>query len=105
MKKQAYGLLAAWCAASLALGASCATRGAANAPPLWARDLEAAYPQGEWLCAVETAAVLNKKLARKATISLLGGDLELEWNEENNHIYMTGDAVTVFEGEWNDDKN
>jgi diaminopimelate epimerase len=28
----------------------------------------------------------------------LGGDLELEWKEENNQVYMTGNAVTVFEG-------
>ncbi|GHV29380.1 diaminopimelate epimerase [Bacteroidia bacterium] len=72
---------------------------------VWERGSGETLACGTGACAVEVAAVLNKKLERKATISLLGGDLELEWNEENNHIYMTGNAVTVFEGEWNDDKN
>jgi diaminopimelate epimerase len=72
---------------------------------VWERGSGETLACGTGACAVEAAAVLNHKLERKATISLLGGDLELEWNEDNNHIYMTGDAVTVFEGEWNDDKN
>ena len=33
------------------------------------------------------------------TEEVLGGDLEIEWNEENNRVYMTGPAETVFEGE------
>lgn len=72
---------------------------------VWERGSGETLACGTGACAVEVAAVLNKKLERKATVSLPGGDLELEWNEENNHIYMTGDAVTVFEGEWYDDKN
>ncbi|MDR2691846.1 MAG: diaminopimelate epimerase [Dysgonamonadaceae bacterium] len=72
---------------------------------VWERGSGETLACGTGACAVEAAAVLTKRLERKATISLSGGDLELEWNEENNHIYMTGDAVTVFEGEWNDDKN
>ncbi|MDR2621300.1 MAG: diaminopimelate epimerase [Dysgonamonadaceae bacterium] len=72
---------------------------------VWERGSGETMACGTGACAVEAAAVLNNKLERKATISLLGGDLELEWSVENNHIYMTGDAVTVFEGEWNDDKN
>jgi diaminopimelate epimerase len=27
--------------------------------------------------------------------------LELHWNETDNHVYMTGEAVEVFSGEWN----
>ena len=72
---------------------------------VWERGSGETLACGTGACAVEVAAVLNKKLERKATVSLSGGDLELEWNEENNHVYMTGDAVTVFEGEWYDDKN
>lgn len=72
---------------------------------VWERGSGETLACGTGACAVEAAAVLNNRLERKATVSLPGGDLELEWNEENNHIYMTGDAVTVFEGEWNDDKN
>jgi diaminopimelate epimerase len=35
-------------------------------------------------------------------IHLLGGDLGIEWNEKDNHVYMTGPAVEVFSGEWHD---
>jgi diaminopimelate epimerase len=68
---------------------------------VWERGSGETLACGTGACAVEAAAVLNGKLERKATISLLGGELELEWNKENNHIYMTGDAVEVFEGETN----
>ena len=27
---------------------------------------------------------------------------ELEWKESDGHVYMTGGATTVFEGEWNE---
>jgi diaminopimelate epimerase len=33
-------------------------------------------------------------------IHLRGGDLEIEWREADNHIYMTGPAVEVFSGDW-----
>jgi diaminopimelate epimerase len=68
---------------------------------VWERGSGETLACGTGACAVEVAGVLTGKLARKATISLLGGDLELEWNKDDNHIYMTGGAVTVFEGEWN----
>jgi diaminopimelate epimerase len=67
---------------------------------VWERGSGETQACGTGACAVETAAVLNGKLERKATISLLGGDLELEWNAADNHIYMTGEAVKVFDGEF-----
>jgi diaminopimelate epimerase len=67
---------------------------------VWERGSGETQACGTGACAVEVAAVLNGKLERKATISLLGGDLELEWNDTNNHIYMTGEAVEVFKGEF-----
>jgi diaminopimelate epimerase len=66
---------------------------------VWERGSGETLACGTGACAVEVAAVLNSLLERKATISLLGGDLLLEWNAEDNHVYMTGEAVTVFEGE------
>jgi diaminopimelate epimerase len=66
---------------------------------VWERGSGETQACGTGACATLVAAVLNSKLERKATISLLGGDLELEWNEKNNHVYMTGEAVQVFEGE------
>ena len=38
-------------------------------------------------------------IQKKATVELLGGLLEFEWDEKTNHIWMTGPARTVFEGE------
>ena len=38
-------------------------------------------------------------MRKKTTVKLLGGDLIIEWKNENNHVYMTGPAVKVFEGE------
>ena len=44
------------------------------------------------------AGVLNGLCDRKAVVHLLGGDLEIEWNEDDNCVYMTGSATEVFEG-------
>jgi diaminopimelate epimerase len=66
---------------------------------VWERGSGETQACGTGACAVEVAGVLNHLLERKATISLLGGDLELEWNPTDNHVFMTGPAVTVFEGE------
>lgn len=69
---------------------------------VWERGAGETQACGTGACAVIVAAVLNNRLERKATVSLLGGDLELEWNEENNHVYKTGGAVKVFEGNYED---
>lgn len=66
---------------------------------VWERGTGETQACGTGACAVLVAGVLNNVLDRKAIISLPGGDLEIEWDETNNHIYMTGDAVTVYEGE------
>ena len=67
---------------------------------VWERGSGETQACGTGSCAALVAAVINNKLNRNATISLLGGDLELEWNESNNHVLMTGTATTVFEGEF-----
>jgi len=68
---------------------------------VWERGTGETQACGTGACAVLIAGVLNKKLDRKATITLPGGDLDIEWNSDNNHVYMTGGAVTVFKGEIN----
>jgi diaminopimelate epimerase len=65
---------------------------------VWERGSGETMACGTGACAVGVAGVLNDKLERKSTVSLLGGNLEIEWNEKNNHVYLTGEAVTVFEG-------
>ena len=43
----------------------------------------------------------NGYTKRKVTVKLLGGDLKIEWNEKDNHVYMEGTATEVFEGKIN----
>ena len=66
---------------------------------VWERGAGETLACGTGACAAAVAAILNNYCDRKITIHLLGGDLDIEWNKENNHVYMTGEAVTVFEGE------
>lgn len=66
---------------------------------VWERGSGETYACGTGSCACVVAGVLNGLTDNEVTVSLLGGDLEIEWNRENNRVYMTGPAVTVFEGE------
>lgn len=66
---------------------------------VWERGAGETLACGTGACAVMVASVLNGYCDRKATIRLLGGDLLLEWSEEDNHVYKTGPATFVFEGE------
>jgi len=66
---------------------------------VWERGTGETQACGTGACAVLVAGVLNNKLDRKATIALPGGDLEIEWRQSNNHVYMTGEAKTVYKGE------
>ncbi len=66
---------------------------------VWERGAGETLACGTGACAVTVATVLNGLCDRKVTVKLLGGDLTVEWNENDNHVYMTGPAVKVFEGE------
>ena len=68
----------------------------------WERGSGETFACGTGACAVCVAGVLTGRTDRKVVIHLLGGDLSIEWNEENNHVYMTGPAVEVFNGNWPD---
>jgi len=65
---------------------------------VWERGAGETQACGTGACAAVAAGVLNKLTDRKVKVQLLGGELEIEWNEADNRIYMTGEAVTVFEG-------
>lgn len=66
---------------------------------VWERGSGETLACGTGTCAAVVAAVLNGFTERKVLVHLLGGDLEIEWNEADNHVYMTGAATTVFDGE------
>jgi diaminopimelate epimerase len=69
----------------------------------WERGAGDTLACGTGACAVVVASALNKKLGgdRKALVHLPGGDLEIEWAADN-HVYMTGPATTVFEGQFDE---
>ncbi len=45
------------------------------------------------------ASILNKKTEDKVLVHLRGGDLTIEYDRTTNHVFMTGPATEVFEGE------
>ena len=66
---------------------------------VWERGTGETFACGTGCCAVLVAGVLNGLTDNAITVKLLGGELFIEWDREENLIYMTGPAVTVFEGE------
>lgn len=69
---------------------------------VWERGSGETLACGTGACAACVAGVLTGRTRRRILAHLLGGDLELEWSATNNHVYMTGPAVEVFNGEWPD---
>jgi diaminopimelate epimerase len=65
----------------------------------WERGSGETLACGTGACAAAVASVLNGKTDRAVTVHLLGGDLEIEWADDE-HVYMTGPAVEVFRGDW-----
>lgn len=65
---------------------------------VWERGAGETLACGTGACAVTVSAILNGYTKRVVTVHLLGGDLKIEWNKNDNHVYMTGPATTVFEG-------
>lgn len=55
---------------------------------------------GTGACASLVAAQTAGLCGRSATVELRGGELQIEWREDDGHVLMTGGAETVFEGEW-----
>lgn len=66
---------------------------------VWERGAGVTLACGTGACGTVVAAVLNNKTGRQVTVHLAGGDLIIEWAEDN-HVYMTGPATEVFEGEY-----
>ena len=66
---------------------------------VWERGAGETLACGTGACATAVACNLNGLTGKKVNIELLGGILNIEWNENDNHVYMTGPAVTVFDGE------
>lgn len=65
---------------------------------VWERGAGPTLACGTGACATLVSSVLNGLTDREATVSLKGGELFIEWNEADNHVYMTGPAEEVFSG-------
>jgi diaminopimelate epimerase len=66
---------------------------------VWERGSGETLACGTGACAVCIAGALTGRTQRKILAHLPGGDLELHWAEDG-HVYLTGEAVEVFHGEW-----
>ena len=68
---------------------------------VWERGSGETLACGTGACAVAVASVLNGHVDGDSpvTVKLLGGDLQIFWNRQENLVYMTGPAATVFDGE------
>ena len=65
---------------------------------VWERGAGETLACGTGACATAVSCYINGLTDRKVNIELLGGNLHIEWNKEDNHVYMTGPAVIVFDG-------
>ena len=66
---------------------------------VWERGSGETLACGTGACAVAVASILNGHVSGEVTVKLLGGDLNIAWAGGDAPVYMTGPAVTVFDGE------
>jgi diaminopimelate epimerase len=64
---------------------------------VWERGAGETWACGTGASAVAVAGALTGRTAKKITLHLMGGDLAVEWKDDN-HVYMTGGAEEVFSG-------
>lgn len=68
---------------------------------VWERGSGITQACGTGACATAVAACITGRCGTKSDIIMDGGTLTIEWNQENRHVLMTGEATQVFEGEIN----
>jgi diaminopimelate epimerase len=66
---------------------------------VWERGAGETLACGTGGAAAVVAGALNGLLSRKARVHLRGGELQVRWNAEDNHVFIEGPAVEVFSGE------
>lgn len=66
---------------------------------VWERGTGETLACGTGACAVTVACILNGLTEDEITVHLLGGDLRVKWDQDENVVYMTGPAKVVFDGE------
>ena len=71
----------------------------------WERGTGETLACGTGACAVCVAGFMTDRTEREICVHLTGGDLEIQWNADNNRVYMTGPAAEVYSGEWPEQDN
>lgn len=66
---------------------------------VWERGSGITMACGTGACATAVAASLTGRADRKVNILMDGGTIEIEWDRDDGHVYMTGPAAYAFEGE------
>lgn len=66
---------------------------------VWERGAGETLACGTGACATAVACALNGLTEDRITVKLLGGDLDIYWDREENLVYMTGSATTVYDGD------
>lgn len=66
---------------------------------VWERGSGITKACGSGACATAVAAALTGRASKKATIAMDGGDLEVDWNAPVGHVYLSGPAEFVYEGD------
>lgn len=66
---------------------------------VWERGSGITLACGTGACATAVAAAVTARSGRQSTIVMDGGTLSIDWKEADNHVYMTGGATIVFDGE------
>ena len=66
---------------------------------VWERGSGITQACGTGACATAVAACITGRAGRHSSIVMDGGTLDIEWREADNHVYMTGPATFVFDGE------
>ena len=66
---------------------------------VWERGSGITMACGTGACATAVAAALTDRASRQSDIVMDGGTLHIEWNEADNHVYLSGPAAFAFEGE------
>lgn len=68
----------------------------------WERGAGLTQACGTGACAAAVAAALTDRTGRTVEVQVPGGVVHIRWDKRTNHVFMTGEAIDVFEGEWPD---
>ncbi len=66
---------------------------------VWERGSAETWACGTGTCATVMACILNGLTDNEVLVHLRGGDLRIAYDAKSNHVFMTGPATEVFEGE------